>query len=186
MAAAVPALLADGEMAAVHRAGLLRPSSVGDVRVGDLDVQPLIDGTFTAPDDFFGDADLATHPEILDADGRLRLPIGCFLVRTGERLVLIDAGVGPLHDETFDGGHLLDALADAGVGTGDIDLVVSSQLHLDHCGWLIDRNAQPVFPSARLAVGAGDWRSFIEDEAGFMRRSIHAGPPAVASRHPGR
>ncbi len=136
------------------------------MRVGDLDVQPLIDGTFTAPDDFFGDADLATHPEILDADGRLRLPIGCFLVRSGERLVLIDAGVGPLHDEMFDGGHLLDTLADVGVGTGDIDLVVCSHLHLDHCGWLIDRNAQPVFPTATLAVGADDWRYFARTRPG--------------------
>lgn len=150
------------------------------MRVGDLDVQPLIDGTFTAPDDFFGDADLATHPDILDADGRLRLPIGCFLVRSGERLVLIDAGVGPLHDDTFDGGQLLEALDAIGVGTGDIDLVVCSHLHLDHCGWLIDRNAQPVFASARLAVGARDWSYFIEDEAGFMRRSIRAGLVDVA------
>ena len=135
--------------------------------MGELDVQPLIDGTFTAPGDLFGDADLATHPAILDLDGRLRLPIGCFLVRSGERVVLIDAGVGPLHDDMFDGSPLLDALADV----GDIDLVVCSHLHLDHCGWLIDRNAQPVFPSATLAVGADDWRYFVEDEAGFIRGS---------------
>jgi hypothetical protein len=62
------------------------------------------------PTDFVGDADLATRQEILDADERLRLPIGCFLVRSGERLVLIDAGVGPVHDEMLDGGRLLDAL----------------------------------------------------------------------------
>ena len=150
------------------------------MRLGHLDVQPLVDGYFTAPDDFFGDADLTTHSEILDLDGRLRLPIGCFLVRSGERLVLIDAGVGPVHDEMFDGGGLLDALAGIGVGAGDLDLVVCSHLHLDHCGWLIDRHSQPVFPSATLAVGAGDWRYFVEDEAGFMRRSIRAGLLSLA------
>ena len=154
--------------------------TVGGVRLGHLDVQPLVDGYFTAPDDFFGDADLTTHSEILDLDGRLRLPIGCFLVRSGERLVLIDAGVGPVHDEMFDGGGLLDALAGIGVGAGDLDLVVCSHLHLDHCGWLIDRHSQPVFPSATLAVGAGDWRYFVEDEAGFMRRSIRAGLLSLA------
>ena len=102
--------------------------------MGHLHVQPLVDGYFTTPDDFFGDADLTTHPEILDAGGRLRLPIGCFLVRSGDRLVLIDAGVGPLRNETFHGGRLLDALAAVGVGTADLDLVICSHLHLDHCG----------------------------------------------------
>ena len=148
--------------------------------MGHLDVQPLVDGYFTVPDDFFGYADLSAHPEILDPDGRLRLPIGCFLVRSGERLVLIDAGVGPVHDEMFDGGRLLDALAGIGVGSGDVDLVVCSHLHLDHCGWLIDRHSLPVFPSATLTVGAGDWRYFVEDEAGFMRRSIRAGLLSLA------
>lgn len=150
------------------------------MRLGHLDVQPLLDGVFTAPDDFFGGADLTTHPEVLDPDGRLRLPIGCFLVRSGERLVLVDAGVGPVHDETFDGGRLLDALAAVGVGPADLDLVVCSHLHLDHCGWLIDRHAQPVFPSATVAVGAGDWRHFVEDEVGFMRRSIRVGLLSLA------
>jgi glyoxylase-like metal-dependent hydrolase (beta-lactamase superfamily II) len=150
------------------------------VRLGHLDVQPLVDGYFTAPDGFFGDAELSTHPEILDPDGRLRLPIGCFLVRSGDRLVLIDAGVGQLHDEMFDGGQLLDALAGVGVGTGDLDLVICSHLHLDHCGWLIDRHSQAVFPSATVAIGAGDWRYFVEDEAGFMRRSIRAGLVSLA------
>jgi glyoxylase-like metal-dependent hydrolase (beta-lactamase superfamily II) len=150
------------------------------VRLGHLDVQPLVDGYFTAPDGFFGDAELSTHPEILDPDGRLRLPIGCFLVRSGDRLVLIDAGVGQLHDEMFDGGQLLDALAGVGVETGDLDLVICSHLHLDHCGWLIDRHSQPVFPSATVSVGAGDWRYFVVDEAGFMRRSIRAGLVSLA------
>ena len=150
------------------------------MRLGHLDVQPLIDGYFTTPDGFFGGADLTSHPEVLDPDGRLRLPIGCFLVRSSERLALVDAGVGPMHDENFDGGRLLDAAAAVGVVPADLDLVVCSHLHLDHCGWLIDRHAQPVFPSATVAVGAGDWRYFVEDGVGFMRRSIRAGLLALA------
>jgi glyoxylase-like metal-dependent hydrolase (beta-lactamase superfamily II) len=150
------------------------------VRLGDLDVTPVNDGWFTADDDFFGDADLGAHPEILDADGRLRTPIGSFIVRSRDRTVLIDAGIGPVHNETFDGGRLPDALAAAGVELSAIDTVVCSHLHLDHCGWLVDRNAQPVFPSATVVVAAADWRHFVEDEAGFMRGSIRTGLRALA------
>jgi len=156
--------------------------SVVSVRIGPIAIEPLADGYFTAPDDFFGDADLTTHPEILDHDGRLRLPIGCFLVRSGDQTVLIDAGVGPVHNEAFDGGRLLDALAGVGVGPTSIDLVVCSHLHLDHCGWLIDRHAQPIFPSASVAVGAADWRHFVEDQVGFMRPSIRAGLVSMAEK----
>lgn len=94
--------------------------------------------------------------------------------------MLVDAGVGPVHDDNFDGGRLLDALAAVGVAPADLDTVVCSHLHLDHCGWLIDRHARPVFPSATVCVGAADWRHFVEDEEGFMRSSIRAGLRVLA------
>ena len=151
------------------------------MRLGHLDIQPVSDGVFTAPDDFFGaDVDLGTHPEVLDADGRMRLPIGCFVVRTGDRLVLVDAGVGPVRNDVFDGGQLLGSLDGAGVAPEQLDVIVCSHLHLDHCGWLIDREARPVFPSATVVVGAADWRYFVEDEEGFMRSSIRTGLRALA------
>lgn len=143
------------------------------MRVGELEIVPLRDGTFTAPDGYFGaDADVTAHADLLDADGRLRLPIGCFLVRTGDRTVLIDAGLGRVRDELFEGGHLLDELAALDVRPGDIDLVVCSHLHLDHCGWLADKEAVPVFPRALVCVGTADWRLFVERREGVMRRSI--------------
>lgn len=151
------------------------------MRVGDTEITPLVDGTFTAPDGFFGPgSDLSTHAELLDADGRLRLPIGCFLVRHAGRSVLVDAGVGPVAPTgVFEGGHLLEELAAAGVSPQEIDTVVCSHLHLDHCGWLVDGEGEPLFPAATLWVGAGDWHHFVDSERGDMRRRTRAGLRAM-------
>ena len=151
------------------------------MRLGELDIIPVSDGWFIAPDGYFGaDADLSAHADLLDDDGRLVLPLGCFVVRTGDRTVLVDAGLGPMESEIFQGGALLTALADAGVSPDEIDLVVLSHLHIDHCGWVVDKDLAPVFPKATLRVGAADWRDFVDDEQAMMRGYIRAGLRALA------
>src|SRR5688500_3177773 len=151
------------------------------MRLGELDVIPVNDGWFLPPDGFFGDdADLGAHAELLDDEGRLVLPIGCFVVRTADRVVLVDAGLGVLENEVFRGGALLDGLAAAGVSTGEIDTVVCSHLHLDHCGWVVDRHLAPVFPNATVRVGSADWRDFVDDDSSQMRGYVRAGLKALA------
>jgi glyoxylase-like metal-dependent hydrolase (beta-lactamase superfamily II) len=94
------------------------------------------------------------------------LPIGCFLVRTDDRVVLIDAGLGPElrelpHGMRLVGGQLPTGLRALGVTTADITDVVCSHLHSDHVGWLFDLDANPVFPRATIWFGSGDWRHFV-------------------------
>ena len=36
----------------------------------------------------------------------------------------------------------------------EIDLVVCSHLHIDHCGWVVDKQLAPVFPNATVRVDA--------------------------------
>ena len=151
------------------------------MRVGDMEVIAVRDGWFTAPDDYFGaDADLGTHAELLNDDGKMVLPIGCFVVRTGDRTVLLDAGLGVLENELFKGGTLLDELAAAGVAPSEIDTVVCSHLHIDHCGWVVDKQLAPVFPNATVRVGSADWRDFVEGD-GLMRGFVRAGLQAMAA-----
>jgi glyoxylase-like metal-dependent hydrolase (beta-lactamase superfamily II) len=151
------------------------------MRLGDIDITPLSDGMFTAPPEYFGpNVSFEGHEDILDPDGKLRLPIGAFLVRgirDGEdRTVLIDAGLGHLENEWFYGGKLLDELTAAGASPGDVDTIVCSHLHVDHCGWLIDETTRdPVFPNATLWAGSADWRLFVEERGQLMLDHIHEG-----------
>src|SRR5204862_183156 len=67
------------------------------MRIGDLHIHPVSDGTFIARPKYFGD-DLPddAHPELFPRHGTAWLPIGCFVVRTGDRVVLVDAPTCPI------------------------------------------------------------------------------------------
>jgi glyoxylase-like metal-dependent hydrolase (beta-lactamase superfamily II) len=131
------------------------------VKVGDIDLIPVNDGDLHAPKSFWANLDWSTHADLLDAEGRIRMPIGCFVIRTGGRVVLVDAGLGE-HDTPWGTGGALPAqLAAAGFTPDDIDLVVCTHLHIDHVGWLVHQGA-PFFPNATVRYGHGDWAQFVE------------------------
>jgi glyoxylase-like metal-dependent hydrolase (beta-lactamase superfamily II) len=133
----------------------------GPVRVGDIEVVPLSDGTITLPKEFWVGFDFGAHPEVLGPDGCLHMPIGCFLLRTADRTVLLDAGLGPRETEWGRGGALPVQLRAAGVGPDDVDLVVCTHLHLDHAGWLV-HDGRPFFANAVVRYGTGDWARFVD------------------------
>ena len=43
---------------------------------------------------------------------------------------------------------------EVGIGVGDVDTVVLTHLHEDHCGGVVDGSGSPVFPDARHVVQA--------------------------------
>lgn len=76
--------------------------------IGDLHLQPISDGTFVARPEYFGDhLSPGTHPEFFNRRHTAWLPIGCFVVRTRDRIVLIDAGLGPELQELPHGMYLV-------------------------------------------------------------------------------
>ena len=145
------------------------------MRIGEIDVTPLSDGHFNMPPAYFGDAaDFEPHKELLNDEGNLVVPIGCFLVKTGDRTVLVDAGLGELDLGPIGrGGDLLGQLEAAGVTLGDIDTVLCTHLHADHAGWLT-KDGEPTFPNATLRFGEGDWEQFVVDgsEAPNVKASV--------------
>lgn len=130
------------------------------MRIGDIELVPLNDGECMMDQDFYVGLDFASHQDMLAEDGRVHIPIGCFLLRSGSRTVLIDAGLGDIEVGWGRGGALPAALASAGVAPAGIDTVVCSHLHLDHIGWLVADGA-PYFPNATVRYGAGDWERFV-------------------------
>ena len=108
--------------------------------------------------------DWAHHASLLRDDGRLEMPVGSFLVRSGDRLVLIDLGYGPEPPSGLSGGALLANLGAVGVQPGDITDVVFSHLHPDHVGWATCAGVV-TFPQATHHCHAADWRHFVTDSA---------------------
>lgn len=127
------------------------------MRIGEVELLPLSDGTIRLPPGFYVNLDWSTHGDLLNADGLIEIPIGCFLMRTGDRVVLLDAGLGSFVREWGQGGGLLDELRAHGVSPEDVDTVVCTHLHVDHIGWL------PAFTNATVRVGAGDLDHFAAD-----------------------
>jgi len=158
------------------------------LRIGDIQLLAVPDGTFVArPGYFGGQVPADAHPELFDREHTAWLPIGCFLIRTGERLVLVDAGLGPDRlgvpeaESYLVGGQLLTGLRAADVEPADITDVVCTHFHADHVGWLFTAEGTPVFARADIWFGAGEWDHFVTG-AGEMRAHIRAGLRAHAAR----
>lgn len=97
------------------------------------------------------------------------VPVGGFLVRVGERLVLLD-GIGDVRNEMFDGGQLLQSLGRwLGVQPADIDTIIVSHLHSDRMGWL-QHDGTVTFPNATVHIDAADWQFSAADEEGDGKR----------------
>lgn len=134
--------------------------------IGDIEILPVPDGTgHLVADEVLHKPDStdpwACHSEHLDEQGRLVLTMGGFLVRTADRTVLVDAGIGGINTDKYAGGGLLDSLQSYGVTPSDVTDVVFTHLHFDHVGWAT-RNGKVVFPNATYRVHRDDWAHFVE------------------------
>ena len=147
------------------------------MKIGTIEVLPVLDGTGREPADEVltrpGVPDAwACHSDQLDGHGTLHLDLGGFLVRTGNRTVVVDAGVGTIDNGKYAGGRFLDSLRGHGVGPEDVTDVVFTHLHFDHVGWATKKGAV-VFPNATYRVHAADWAHFVDSpgaEPGAVRK----------------
>jgi glyoxylase-like metal-dependent hydrolase (beta-lactamase superfamily II) len=62
----------------------------------------------------------------------------------------------------------------------DVTDVICTHLHADHCGWLFDNHARPVFRQATIWFGARDWHHFVLDPDVWMHDHIRHGFRAAA------
>lgn len=158
------------------------------VAVGDIRITYLPDGeTRLVPTAFFPastEEGWKLHPEWLDEKGQFLASIGGFLIETGDRKVLVDTGFGPRHTEfpgfgPFDGGRLLESLAQTGVEPVQVDTVVYTHLHLDHVNASVRREGDSwtlAFPNAHCLVRESEWRHWSgkNDPAGIYQETEEA------------
>ena len=134
------------------------------MRVGAIDIVPVRDGTGGLPPSLLFSAsaeEWEPHRQFLDADGMVPMEVGGFLVRgIGDRVVLVDLGLGPLGN-ALGMGQFLDSLGALGLGPSDVTDVLLTHLHIDHIGWAAVDDAV-VFPNATVRCSSEDWSYFVE------------------------
>jgi glyoxylase-like metal-dependent hydrolase (beta-lactamase superfamily II) len=110
----------------------------------------------------------------------------CLLIEDGNRLILIDNGIGDKQDAKFfshyylHGDETLDkSLAKHGFHRNDITDVLLTHLHFDHCGGSITREGDKLVPAFKNAVYRSnekhwDWATHPNDreKASFLKENI--------------
>ena len=139
------------------------------MKLGDIEFHVLTDGTFRLD----GGAMFGVIPRPLwarkmppDERNRIRLAMNCLLIRSEGKWVLVETGAGDKWDAkrrdifAFEGGsRLLDQLASRGLSPSQINVVINTHLHFDHCGWntrIVDGRAVPTFPNAQYVLQKGE------------------------------
>jgi glyoxylase-like metal-dependent hydrolase (beta-lactamase superfamily II) len=86
------------------------------------------------------------------------------IVNTGSHLVLFDTGMGSAKDFGPTTGKLMNSIKQAGIDAKDIDAVVMSHAHIDHCGGNCDDAGKSLFPNAQFYIAQSDF-DFWTDES---------------------
>jgi glyoxylase-like metal-dependent hydrolase (beta-lactamase superfamily II) len=107
-----------------------------------------------------------------DASNLVPLGLNSVVVRTGSKTVLIETGVGNKLSERMvkiygQPAQLLEKLSAAGIAPDDVDIVINTHLHFDHCGWNTVRKGDEIvatFPKAKYFVQEGEWKHAHENQ----------------------
>jgi glyoxylase-like metal-dependent hydrolase (beta-lactamase superfamily II) len=139
------------------------------MHLGNLEVLYLNSGTFALD----GGAMFGVVPKPLwekksapDEKNRIRMRANSLLVRAQKKTILIETGNGTKWDpkqraiyNVQDGDPLLASLAQHGIKPEQVDLVINTHLHFDHCGGntrMVQDRLQPTFRRARYVVQRGE------------------------------
>jgi glyoxylase-like metal-dependent hydrolase (beta-lactamase superfamily II) len=136
------------------------------MRLGNITLEFASDGTFY--DDgggFFGLVPKVLWEQVVEPDELNRIPfeMRSLLIKTSNQYILIDTGYGDKLSDKQRGylgvtgdRRLLHSLEELGLEAADIDLVINTHLHGDHCGGNTRHNDQgklvPTFPNATYYV----------------------------------
>jgi glyoxylase-like metal-dependent hydrolase (beta-lactamase superfamily II) len=137
--------------------------------LGDFELTAVSDGTYRLDGGaFFGVVPKVMWEKKVKADAENYVPVGLnsVVVRTGQHTVLIETGIGNKLPERLikifgQPAKLLDNLNAVGISPEDIDVVINSHLHFDHCGWntmIKDGRIVPTFPKAKYYAPEGEWQ----------------------------
>ncbi len=121
-----------------------------------------------------------------DEQNRCTWAMRCLLYEQGNRLLLVDTGIGDKQDAKFFGHYdlhgdaaLLSSIHKAGYSETDVTDVLLTHLHFDHVGGAVRRDGDrltPVFPNAVYWTHPDHWNWAINpnprEKASFLRENI--------------
>ncbi len=123
-----------------------------------------------------------------DENNMISMGMRCMLIEDGNRLTLIDTGIGNKQSDKFFGYYYLygdfsldTSLAKYGFHRDDITDVFLTHLHFDHCGgaiqWNKDRTGyEPAFKNARFWSNQRHWDWAVQpnarEKASFLQENI--------------
>ncbi len=123
-----------------------------------------------------------------DSNNLIDIAARCLLIEDGEKLILIDTGMGNKQSDKFFGyyslwgNHSLDAsLSKYGFHRDDITDVFMTHLHFDHCGGSVQWNAartgyEPAFKNAKFWSNEQHWSWATQpnprEKASFLPENI--------------
>lgn len=146
----------------------MNPTSL---EIGSIRITGLRDGFFYLD----GGAMFGVVPKVLweklmpaDEKNRIKLGLNSLLVQTPEANILIETGIGESLPEKFRKYYsierepdLLTVLQEAGLSPEEIDFVINTHLHFDHCGGNTRKTDEgkfvPTFPRAEYIIQQGEW-----------------------------
>ncbi len=123
-----------------------------------------------------------------DAKNLIEMSMRCMLIEDGDRLILIDTGLGNKQSDKFFGYYYLygdysldKSLHELGFHKDDITDVFLTHLHFDHCGGVIQYNKEktllePAFKNAKIWSNENHWDWAIHpnarEKASFLKENI--------------
>jgi len=137
------------------------------LNLGNFELSVFSDGTYPLD----GGAFFGVVPKVMwsrkvqaDAQNFVRAGLNSLLIRTGKQNVLVETGIGSKLPEKMvkvygQPAKLLENLAGGGVAPEDIDIVINTHLHFDHCGWNTVRRGDKIvatFPRAKYFAPRGE------------------------------
>ena len=140
------------------------------LQLGDFQLTLLRDGPYLVDGGVF----FSIVPKVLwqkrmppNPQNLLSAGLNSVLVDTGKKKILVETGMGNKLSEKLrnifqPAAKLLESLESAGVKPEQIDAVINSHLHFDHCGWnTVMRNGSAVatFPNAKYFAPRGEWEA---------------------------
>jgi glyoxylase-like metal-dependent hydrolase (beta-lactamase superfamily II) len=140
------------------------------MKFGKFELYPVSDGDFWLD----GGSMYGAVPKVIwskltpvDRKNRVKLAMNCLLIRTPDAQVLVDTGMGNKFSRKLmeiykraRGPRLLSSLARIKIKPQDIDFVINTHLHFDHCGGnTIKKDGKyiPTFPEAQYIIQQQEW-----------------------------
>ena len=185
----IAAALSFGSVAAHAAAPMVKTQAPGYYRMmlGDFEITALSDGTVMLPVNQLLSNTTPARVDRALARAGLRSPletsVNAYLINTGDKLVLVDAGAAGLFGPTL--GKLADNLRAAGYQPEQVDEIYLTHMHPDHVGGLTV-NGRMAFPNAivRAARAEADYWLSNANLARAKKDDKSSFEGAMASLHP--